>query len=86
MARFDVHVVPGASKSGAYGWHGGLPRLRVRSAASEGRANAEAEALLSDLIAARVVLVRGAKSRRKTFDVGLDQQQIDDRLREAFGG
>ena len=84
MARFEVHVVPHAKRPGPYGWHGGLPRLRVSSPASDGLANAEAERLLSDLLRVRVRLVGGTRSRRKRFDVDLDADDLDRRLRDAF--
>jgi uncharacterized protein YggU (UPF0235/DUF167 family) len=58
----------------------------VKAPASEGRANAEAERLLSDALSVSVQLVRGAKSRRKSFEVDLEPEQIEQRLREAFGG
>jgi uncharacterized protein YggU (UPF0235/DUF167 family) len=85
MARFEVHVVPRAKGAGPYGWHGGLPRLRVSSPATDGLANAEAERLLSGLIGTRVQLVGGARSRRKRFDVDLEADVVERRLRDAFG-
>jgi uncharacterized protein YggU (UPF0235/DUF167 family) len=84
VAVFEVHVVPHAKRAGPYGWHGGLPRLRVSSPASDGLANAEAERLLSDLVGARVRLTGGARSRRKRFDVELEAAELDRRLRVAF--
>jgi uncharacterized protein YggU (UPF0235/DUF167 family) len=84
VAVFEVHVVPHAKRAGPYGWHGGLPRLRVSSPASDGLANAEAERLLSGLVGARVRLVGGTRSRRKRFDVDLAQDELDRRLRDAF--
>jgi uncharacterized protein YggU (UPF0235/DUF167 family) len=84
MAVFEVHVVPHAKRAGPYGWHGGLPRLRVSSPASDGLANAEAERLLSGLVSARVRLTGGARSRRKRFDVDLAPEELGRRLREAF--
>ena len=84
MARFEVHVVPHAKLSGPYGWHGGLPRLRVSAPASDGRANAEAERLLGELLGSRVTLAGGARSRRKRFDVELTDDVLDARLRAAF--
>lgn len=59
--------------------------MRVLAPPTEGRANAEAEKVLADLIGARVCLVGGAKSRRKTFEVNLNQDEIEQRLRRAFG-
>ena len=85
MSRFEVHVVPHAKRAGPYGWHGGLPRLRVGAPASDGLANAEAERLLSVLLGSRARLVGGARSRRKRFDVDLDADDLERRLRDAFG-
>lgn len=83
--RFSVHVVPGASKPGPAGRYGGLPRLRVRSRATDGRANAEAQRVLTELLAVKVELATGAHSRRKTFVANLEQGVADARLREVFG-
>ena len=85
MTVFEVHVVPRAKAAGPYGRHGGLVRLRVSSPASDGRANAEAERLLSEILGSRVRLVGGARSRRKRFEASLDQPTLDARLRAAFG-
>jgi len=86
LPRFDVHVVPRSSRAGPQGRHDGAPRLRVTAPPAGGAANAEAERLLTDLVGARVTLVGGAKSRRKTFDVNLEQNLLDARLTDAFGG
>ena len=85
MARFEVHVVPHAKRAGPYGRHGGLPRLRVSSPASDGLANEEAERLLTALVGVRVHLVGGARSRRKRFDVELSDDELERRLTDAFG-
>jgi uncharacterized protein YggU (UPF0235/DUF167 family) len=85
VSRFEVHVVPRAKRAGPYGWHGGLPRLRVGAPATDGLANAEAERLLSQLLGARTRLVGGARSRRKRFDVDLDAAELGPRLLDVFG-
>lgn len=85
MSIFEVHVVPRAKAAGPYGRHGGLVRLRVASPASDGRANAEAERVLTELIGSQVRLVGGQRSRRKRFAVDLDQASLDARLRAVFG-
>lgn len=59
--------------------------MRVRSRATEGRANAEAERVLSKLLGADVRLAAGGRSRRKRFDIPLMQAVVDVRLREVFG-
>ena len=78
-------MVPRAKRAGPYGRHGGLPRLRVSSPASDGLANAEAERLLTYIVGARVHLVGGARSRRKRFDVELAADELERRLTDAFG-
>lgn len=83
--KFSVHVVPGASKPGPAGRYGGVPRLRVRSRATDGRANVEAERALTELLDTTVELATGAHSRRKTFVADLDRAAVDARLREVFG-
>jgi uncharacterized protein YggU (UPF0235/DUF167 family) len=85
MSRFEVHVVPHAKRAGPYGRHGGLPRLRVSSPASDGLANGEAERLLSEIVGTRVRLVGGARSRRKRFDTELEAGELERRLSDAFG-
>jgi uncharacterized protein (TIGR00251 family) len=85
VSVFEVHVVPRAKVAGPYGWHGGRVRLRVSSPASDGRANAEAERLLSELLGTRVHLVVGARSRIKRFEADLDVHDLDQRLRGVFG-
>jgi uncharacterized protein YggU (UPF0235/DUF167 family) len=59
--------------------------LRVRSRATEGRANAEAERALAELFRGTVRLIGGARSRRKTFDIALDARIVEQRLKVAFG-
>jgi uncharacterized protein len=85
MARFDVHVVPNASQAGPAGMHDGVPRLRVTSPPADGRANAEAEKLLSKIVGKRVRIVGGTRSRKKTFEVDLPAAALAAKLREALG-
>lgn len=85
MSVFEVHVVPRAKRAGPYGRHGGRARLRVSAPASDGRANAETERLLTDLLRSRVRLIGGKHSRLKRFEVDLDRTSLDERLRTIFG-
>ena len=85
MARFEVHVVPGSRRPGPDGRHGGIPRLRVSAPASDGRANREAERLLTDVLSAAIDLVGGQRSRRKIFETDLAGAELDRRLRDVFG-
>jgi len=57
----------------------------VKSPPTDGRANAEAEKLLRRLLGSRVVLVRGANARRKTFSTGLTRAELETQLRDVFG-
>lgn len=81
MARFVVYVVPRSSKPGVAGMHDGLPRLRVAAPPTDNRANDEAAKLLTDLLGSRVRLVSGQRSRKKTFEVDL----TDDEVTQRFG-
>ena len=85
MSRFEVYVVPLSSNPGPDGRHGGLPRLRVKSPPTGGRANGEAEKTLSDLLRVRVRLVAGGRSRRKVFEADETKSVMDLRLVKAFG-
>ncbi len=74
-------VVPGSSKPGIAGLHGDRVRLRVASPPERGRANAEAERLLSSLLGGRTTLVKGISSRRKVFVVaGVDMETVRRKL------
>jgi uncharacterized protein YggU (UPF0235/DUF167 family) len=86
MARFEVYVTPGSSRPGPDGTHDGLPRLRIGAAPTDGRANAEAERVLTKLLGSRVTLVRGSRSRRKTFEVDLPPAGLRARVADVFGG
>ena len=82
---FDIYVVPGSSRSEADGMRHGVPRLRVKAPPKDGRANAEAEKALSRMLGAPVTLVRGTRSRRKTFSVELPSGELEGRLVAIFG-
>jgi uncharacterized protein YggU (UPF0235/DUF167 family) len=57
----------------------------VKAPATDGRANAEAERRLRDLLAAPVGLKSGGRGRRKTFEVDLGARALETKLRAAFG-
>jgi uncharacterized protein YggU (UPF0235/DUF167 family) len=84
-SRFQVYVVPRSSKPGPDGRHDGLPRIRVKSPPTGGRANEEAERALGELLATRVTLVAGAGSRRKTFEAAQPKAVLQARIRSIFG-
>lgn len=85
MSRAEIHVVPGSPRPGPDGRHGGIPRLRVRAPARDGRANAEAEQVLSRVLAVRVRVVSGARSRRKVVEADLPAEVLRRRLEAVFG-
>jgi len=67
-----LHVQPGAKRTEAAGPHGDALKIRLASPPVDGKANAELARFLAaefGVPAARVVLVRGATSRRKTVRV-----------------
>jgi hypothetical protein len=85
VTRFDVFIVPRSNNPGPHGWHGGLPRLRVKAPPADGKANAEAERVLTDLLGSRVTLVRGGQSRKKTFEIDVTDAEVARRLVTVFG-
>lgn len=84
MTRFEVYVAPRSARPGPAGRHDGVPRLRVTSPPSDGRANAEAEKRLSEILGAPVRLVGGSRWKRKTFDTELAAADLDARLVALF--
>jgi uncharacterized protein YggU (UPF0235/DUF167 family) len=85
MARFEVYVAPRSSRPGPDGRHGGVPRLRLSAPPAEGRANAEAERVLSALIGVKVRLVGGGRARTKTFEADIERKALTDKLGTVFG-
>jgi uncharacterized protein YggU (UPF0235/DUF167 family) len=59
--------------------------LRVRASPTDGQANDEASDVLSKVLGSPVVLVRGSRSRIKTFECALDPKVLHERLRQSFG-
>lgn len=57
----------------------------MKAPPADGKANAEAEAVLSKLLGARVRLVSRGRSRRKTFEVDLPRPTLEGLLRKTFG-
>ena len=82
--KFVVHVVPGSKQRGVAGMHGRVPKLRVTAPPVDGRANKEAEKLLSEIVGCDVRLVAGARSRTKTFEADLPRKALDQKLRTLF--
>jgi len=68
----DLHVQPGAARTGVAGLHGGRLKLRLAARAVEGAANAELIAFLAARfgVAKRcVVILAGEKARTKRVAV-----------------
>lgn len=85
--RFEIHVRPGASRTGVGGSHDGALVVRVAEPADAGRATAAALRAVAEALgvpARAVTLVRGAASRRKLIEVEQDAAggpaKLQDRL------
>jgi uncharacterized protein YggU (UPF0235/DUF167 family) len=83
--RFEVHVVPRSPNPGPDGRHGGMPRLRIGAAPVDGRANAEVERRLRELLGCDVRLVGGGRGRRKLLEADLDAAGLQRCLVRVFG-
>ena len=67
-----VHVQPGAKRTEVAGVHGDAPKIRVAAPPAEGKANAELLRFIAASFGvprARVALLRGETSRRKTVRI-----------------
>jgi uncharacterized protein (TIGR00251 family) len=89
MARIELTVSPGASRSELVGRHGAGWRARIAAPPEGGRANRALVELVAELAGVpreRVSLVAGARSRRKVVEVaGLDADELARRLDQASG-
>ncbi len=89
MASLTVRVTPRAGRDAIEGFDEmGVLRVRVRAAPAEGAANAAVAGLLAralGLPGREVVLLQGAASRVKVFDVGLPTEEVVARLRRTGG-
>jgi hypothetical protein len=68
----DVHVRPGARRSGIAGLHGSRLKIRVAAPALDGRANAALAAFIAGelgLAKSQVAVVKGERSRDKVLAV-----------------
>ncbi len=66
------HIQPGASRDGFAGRHGERLKIRLRAAATDGRANRALCAFVATAFAvkkAQVSLLSGAQSRQKTLRI-----------------
>jgi uncharacterized protein (TIGR00251 family) len=82
--RLQLHVQPGASRTGIAGLHGGALKVRIAAPPAEGRANRvllEYLARVLGVAVARVSLVKGQSGRRKAVIVqGIELDDARSRL------
>lgn len=82
--RFEVWVVPRASREGVVGIHEGRLKIALAAAPVDGEANAALVAFVARRLGvprSRVRLCRGATARRKMLEVdGVDAAQVRARL------
>ncbi len=70
--ELDLHVVPGAKRSGFQGLHGDRINLAVSAPPADGKANEaviKAIAELLDLPKGSITIIRGLKNRTKTVAI-----------------
>lgn len=84
MARFSVRVTPRSSRDGVEGFdNAGVLKVRVTAPPADGAANEAVARLLASTLklpARDVLLVSGAASRNKVFDVPLTLDEVRARL------
>ncbi|HEY4668332.1 MAG TPA: DUF167 domain-containing protein [Tepidiformaceae bacterium] len=84
MSRLSVRVTPRSSRDAVDGFdEAGLLRLRVTAAPAEGAANQAVVRLLSRVLevpSRDVILVTGATSRQKVFEVPLTAPEMEARV------
>lgn len=89
MTKLNIKVVPGASRTEIAGWMGDALRVRVAAPPEKGKANREAERLLSRVLGlpeGNVRVTSGAASQWKVVEVqGLSRDQIIDKLSDING-
>ncbi|WP_111658311.1 DUF167 domain-containing protein [Isoalcanivorax indicus] len=87
MTKLNIKVVPGASRTEIAGWMGDALRVRVAAPPEKGKANREAERLLSRVLGlpeGDVRVTSGAASQWKVVEVErLSRDQIIDRLSDV---
>jgi uncharacterized protein len=90
MARVELTVSPGASRSELVGRHGNGWRARIAAPPERGRANRALEELIAEAVGVRrerVGVVGGQTARRKIVEVeGLTAEELDKRLERAALG
>jgi len=84
MASLRFHIVPNAKQNGVMGEHGAAIKIKLRTPAVEGKANAALRSFLAnelEISEGRIVLERGQKSREKVIRIeGLSDEEVRCRL------
>lgn len=87
---FRLRVAPRARCSEMQGEHDGALKLRIAAPPVEGKANAECERFVAELLAvsaSRVAISHGASSKSKLVLVsGLTRQELEQRLKALCTG
>lgn len=82
--QLQLHVQPGASRTGIAGLHGDALKVRITAPPADGRANRELLDFLAEVLGvarARIALVKGESGRRKTVIVqGIELEETRRRL------
>jgi uncharacterized protein (TIGR00251 family) len=84
----NLHVQPGAKRTGFAGLHGEAAKIRLAAPPVEGKANAALRAFLAEICAApksAVVIVSGETSRAKRVRIAPGPGRAE-RLRAALAG
>jgi uncharacterized protein (TIGR00251 family) len=89
MAILRFHIVPNAKQNKVTGKHGDAIKVKLRTPALEGKANAALRSFLAEELEVserRIVLERGEKSRDKIIRIeGLSEEEIRWRLFTTHG-
>ena len=89
-ARLLLSVQPGAKRDEIVGWQGDRLRVKVAAPPVEGAANRALVKFLAKSLGVKrsqIELVRGEKSREKTFELdGLRQDELKERITALLRG
>ena len=81
--HLSLYIQPGAKKTEISGTHDGRLKIRVNAPPVDGAANEALIKFLSKELGiskSRVTLVSGEKSRMKTFDIDMDEAEVNKKL------